>query len=108
MSTTTSRRELTVRAAAQRVGRAPETIRRWIWSGKLRARKRGNVYYVREGELDAVAGGSPASSQVLPRSGPTLSDWVREVEQWHSGSDFPRRGSAVELLLEDRAERAGR
>jgi excisionase family DNA binding protein len=108
MTTPTSRRELTVRGAAQRVGRAPETIRRWIWSGKLRARKRGNVYYVREGELDAVAAGSAVRSDQPARPGSTLSDWVREVEQWHSRSGFSNRGSAVELLLEDRAERAGR
>ena len=32
---------LTAREAAIQVGRAPETIRRWIWSGRLAAHKRG-------------------------------------------------------------------
>src|SRR5215468_5955848 len=107
MSTTTPQRELTVREAAQRVGRAEETIRRWIWSGRLGARKRGNVYYVREGELDAASGMPAAAAQRPPEPGPTLSEWVREVEQWHSRSGFAQRGSAVEILLAERAERAG-
>ncbi len=45
---------LTVPEAARRAGRDPETIRRWIRAGKLRARKIGTQHVVEEGDLDAV------------------------------------------------------
>lgn len=47
--------EVTVQEAARLVHRSPETIRRWIWSGKLPAIKRGNKYYVDVIQLEEVA-----------------------------------------------------
>ena len=45
---------LTVPEAAERVGRNPETIRRWIRSGRLSAQKVGTQHLVDEGDLDAL------------------------------------------------------
>lgn len=45
---------LTVPEAAGRAERAPETIRRWIRSGKLRARKIGTQHVIDESDLDEV------------------------------------------------------
>jgi excisionase family DNA binding protein len=45
---------LTVPEAARRAGRNPETIRRWIRSGKLQARKIGTQHVIEEEDLDAV------------------------------------------------------
>jgi len=42
---------LTVREVAQRCQRSEETVRRWIWSGKLRARKLGNQLFVEQGDV---------------------------------------------------------
>jgi excisionase family DNA binding protein len=51
---------LTVPEAARRVGRDPETVRRWIRSGKLRSEKVGTQHLVEERELEAlVEGGLP-------------------------------------------------
>ena len=47
---------LTVPEAARRAGRNPETIRRWIREGKLRARKVGTQHVLEEADLDAVLG----------------------------------------------------
>jgi excisionase family DNA binding protein len=47
---------LTVPEAARRAGRNPETIRRWIREGKLRARKVGTQHVLEEADLDAVIG----------------------------------------------------
>lgn len=47
---------LTVPEAARRAGRNPETIRRWIWQGRLRATKIGNQHFVEPADLDAAAG----------------------------------------------------
>jgi excisionase family DNA binding protein len=45
---------LTVREAAQRCRRNPETIRRWIWDGKLPARKLGNQLFIRAEDLERL------------------------------------------------------
>jgi excisionase family DNA binding protein len=51
---------LTVPEAARRVGRDPETVRRWIRSGKLRSQKVGTQHLIQEDDLapfeHAVAG----------------------------------------------------
>ena len=48
---------LTVPDAAEKVGRSPETVRRWIRSGRLRARKVGTQHVIEESDLDAVVTG---------------------------------------------------
>ena len=45
---------LTVPEAARRVGRNPETIRRWIRAGRLRSQKIGTQHLIDEQDLDAV------------------------------------------------------
>ncbi|MBI4288239.1 MAG: helix-turn-helix domain-containing protein [Chloroflexi bacterium] len=42
---------ITVREAARAVGRTTETVRRWIWAGKLPAQKLGNQLFVRRADL---------------------------------------------------------
>ena len=42
---------LTVPQAARRVGKDPETVRRWIRSGRLRARKVGTQHIIEEADL---------------------------------------------------------
>ena len=45
---------LTVPEAARRVGRNPETLRRWIREGRLAARKVGTQHVIEEADLDAL------------------------------------------------------
>ena len=42
---------LTVREVARRCNRSEETVRRWIWSGKLPARRLGNQLFVRAHDI---------------------------------------------------------
>jgi len=52
--TTRAKDELiTVREAARECSRNPETIRRWIWSGKLPAEKLGNQLFVKRSALNS-------------------------------------------------------
>lgn len=48
--------EITVPEAAVRANRTQETIRRWIWSGRLPSRKVGNQHVIEEAELSRVVG----------------------------------------------------
>ncbi|MFH0914149.1 MAG: helix-turn-helix domain-containing protein [Chloroflexota bacterium] len=43
---------ISVREAAKQCGRHAETVRRWIWSGKLPAEKLGNQLFIRRNNLD--------------------------------------------------------
>lgn len=61
---------LTVPEAAKRTGKNPETIRRWIREGRLRASKVGTQHVIDERELDALTGDE---SETLPLP----SEWQR-------------------------------
>ena len=45
---------ITVPEAARRAGKDPETIRRWIRTGRLSARKIGTQHIIDENDLDAL------------------------------------------------------
>ena len=80
---------LTVPQAARRTGRNPETIRRWIREGKLRASKVGTQHVIDERDLEAV---EPADMLPLPngfqrtstgRRMPNVPAWVRQSRAQH-------------------------
>ena len=48
---------LTVPAAARRLGKNPETIRRWIREGRLRSDRIGTRHMIDEADLNAPDGG---------------------------------------------------
>lgn len=49
---TTQDKLITVRQAARQCGRNMETVRRWIWAGKLPAQKLGNQLFIKKSALD--------------------------------------------------------
>ena len=53
MSIGTRDEQISVREAAKECGRNMETVRRWIWSGKLPAEKLGNQLFIKRGDLAA-------------------------------------------------------
>ncbi len=57
---------LTVPEAARRAGRNPETIRRWIREGKLRAHKVGTQHVLEEADLAEVLGASRDTVDLPP------------------------------------------
>ena len=80
---------ITVPEAADRAGRDPETIRRWIRAGRLRASKVGTQHVIEEEDLEAALG-EPRSEGVPVRwrrfaSGRAAPDWVRAVDQSRRG-----------------------
>lgn len=66
---------LTVPEAARRTGRNPETIRRWIREGRLRATKIGTQHVIDEAELDVLEQDEelrmPAAWRRMPDGRPT-------------------------------------
>lgn len=93
---------LEVRSAAALAGRHPETVRRWVWSGRLPALRRGNRLLVARADVEALAGTSAAS-------GTALADWAQRalaaLEQSQSPGGEQGR-SAADLVIEDRHRRS--
>jgi excisionase family DNA binding protein len=81
---------LTVPEAAKRTGKNPETIRRWIREGKLRARKVGTQHVIEDVDLDRVS-----REDELP-----LPDWW--PRRTSSGGPIP---DVLSLLRQQRSER---
>jgi excisionase family DNA binding protein len=76
---------LTVPEAAKRVGRDPETVRRWIRAGKLRSHKVGTQHLIEEEDLAPFE----EESDMLPlpeewrymSDGNPQPDWVRIIRR---------------------------
>lgn len=45
---------ITVRQAAQEYRRTAETVRRWVWEGKVPAQKLGNQLFLKRSDLDSL------------------------------------------------------
>ena len=69
---------ITVPEAARRSGRNPETIRRWIRTGRLRSQRVGTQHFVDEVAVDALA--TPAAIE-LPVAW-RLADGDRPMPDW--------------------------
>jgi excisionase family DNA binding protein len=77
---------LTVPEAAKRAARNPETIRRWIRSGKLRSQKVGTQHIIEEHDLDAVLDEQYPMAE-LPEAWKTEPqiNWVRMIRLSREG-----------------------
>jgi excisionase family DNA binding protein len=80
---------LTVPEAARRAKRNPETIRRWIREGKLRATKVGTQHTIDDGDLEAFL---DEDGEMLPLP----PEWGRTI----TGEPMP---NVVALIRQDRA-----
>ncbi|HVM35874.1 MAG TPA: helix-turn-helix domain-containing protein [Actinomycetota bacterium] len=81
---------LTVPEAARRVGRDPETVRRWIRSGRLRSQKVGTQHLIDEADLDVVVGTGAEFKR--PK-------WLRKT---HSGRAMPDSVGLIRELRDTR------
>jgi excisionase family DNA binding protein len=99
--------ELTVRQAAALASRSEETIRRWIWSGRLHAVKRGSRYVIDARQLEEVIVELEAGSAHPERPALTMEEWLDEVAEWKAGLPvYPASGpTAADLVIEDRRAR---
>ena len=82
---------LDVREAASLVRRTPETVRRWVWSGRVHAVKSGNRLLIPRAELEAAVGREPVQR--------SLAEWAAALPSGRPGD------SAADLVLADRRSR---
>ena len=82
---------LTVREVARVCRRSEETVRRWIWSGKLPSRKLGNQHFIDPADVEALGPTSPGVAETAVAYRPAKEDrtvnydkdkalkWLRET-----------------------------
>jgi excisionase family DNA binding protein len=80
---------LTVPEAARRVGRDPETVRRWIRAGKLRSQKVGTQHLIDEHDLESFEDQDdkvwlPEEWRFMPDGRPAP-NWARAVRESREG-----------------------
>src|SRR3954454_1633324 len=91
---------LDVRSAAALVGRPPETVRRWVWSGRLPARRRGRRLVMAREDVEAIAASDARGST-------SLAAWTDCAHAVREAAGASTSGpSAADLVIEDRAQRA--
>jgi excisionase family DNA binding protein len=79
---------MTVREVARACHRSEETVRRWIWSGRLPARKLGNQLFARRSDVEALSQPTAREAKERYRAGkappytPVKPFTIEEAEAW--------------------------
>ncbi len=94
---------LDVREAATYVGRTPETIRRWVWSGRIAYTRKGNRLLIARRDLEALGLATGSSEVNSPPSNDTrtplsLGTWADQIPR-AARREAP---SAASLVSDDR------
>jgi excisionase family DNA binding protein len=76
---------VTVPEAAKRLGKDPETIRRWIRAGKLPAKKIGLQHMIEEVDLPAEASTYLPAAWQRTATGEAMPDVVAAVQRARAG-----------------------
>ncbi len=106
---------LTVRQVARACRRSEETVRRWIWSGKLPSRKLGNQHFIDPADVEALKAEAAGVAETAVAYRPAKEDRTVNYDKdkalnWLSetvalGKKFSARYGPVnvaELILESR------
>jgi excisionase family DNA binding protein len=92
--------EIDVTAAAAIAGRSAETVRRWVWTGRLRAHKAGKKLLIERSDLDRLLKSDGRAHMM------TLAEWLKELDR--SGLKAgATAATAADLVIEDRQTRSG-
>jgi hypothetical protein len=74
-------------------------VRRWVWSGRLRARKRGKKLWIARADLERLLRSDGRAAK------PTLAQWLDDLQQ--SGlKAAATAASAADLVIADRMTRS--
>jgi excisionase family DNA binding protein len=81
---------LSVAEAAEKIGRNPETVRRWIRSGRLAARRVGRYHKIEAGDLRQIEDELFPMAELpaewkMGDDGPPAPNWVAALHRSRSG-----------------------
>ncbi|MDO8689134.1 MAG: helix-turn-helix domain-containing protein [Dehalococcoidia bacterium] len=77
---------ITIREAARECHRSPETVRRWVWGGKLHAEKVGNHLFVSRSDLGLVCQRTEADRRAARLAALDELDELRERIRRYAGT----------------------
>jgi len=100
-----AQQEISVREAARRAHRSEETVRRWIWSGRLPARKRGNSYRIDIAHLDRITVVYDPSDAGPAAAEGELGAWLDDLDRWKECLRVTAGATAADLVIGDRHAR---
>jgi excisionase family DNA binding protein len=91
---------INVREAAQQCGRNAETVRRWIWGGKLPAQKLGNQLFIKKQDLALFC----RETATLKYSANPIEKEINDIIDKHqgehmSGIDSKHKGDFLEEAM---------
>lgn len=95
---------ITVREAAKLCSRNPETIRRWIWNGKLPAEKLGNQLFIKRSALDSYCRETAAIPYRAAGDRAEVLEQVKQLRERIEARGF-KQIDAVEVLRQMRDDR---
>ena len=93
---------LDVRETARLADRTPETVRRWIWAGRLNALRHGGKLLVARRDVEDLLRGTSPTRPL------TLAEWAEAVDAQRRIGALGDPGAAVtaaDLVLDDRIRR---
>ncbi|MBA2303061.1 MAG: helix-turn-helix domain-containing protein [Acidobacteria bacterium] len=88
-----------VRRAATLVGRHPETIRRWVWSGRLVGLRHGRRLLVAQADVESLARQKSVAA--------SLGEWAELARSMRPLPAARSSRSAADLVISDRRVRSG-
>ena len=91
-----------VKEASSIVGRTPETVRRWIWSGRLSAQRDGRRLLVSRDDLLRLVGVDGGGQSTL-----TLHEWAEQARGLVRGTGGTTASDLVSASRQDRQVGAG-
>jgi len=91
---------ISVQEAATLASRTPETVRRWVWSGRLEARRQGRRLMVARDDVLRISGKPVSSGQAL-----TLQEWATQSRRSRTAAHGGAT-TASDLVLADREARS--
>ena len=71
---------VSVREAAKECKRTAETVRRWVWGGRLPARKLGNQLFIKRSDLTSVCREVGVNYEAKPKEAKPKADWFERAQ----------------------------
>ena len=105
---------MSVRDVARATNRSEETVRRWIWSGRLAATKLGNQLFVKREDLEAIleprAGESSAAYKTSSRRPALFDEYdyspLQATMEEYRGRSLPSAEEEARRIIDDAAFQA--
>jgi excisionase family DNA binding protein len=96
---------ISIREAAKECGRNTETVRRWIWAGKLPAEKLGNQLFIKKGDLASYC--RETAIQYRAEVEPDFANTLKPLQKRQDTTKLLSPAKEIHRMREDRMYQIG-